>query len=358
MQFQKAVEFLKSCKGKTAIICHGDADGCCSAAITAITLNYLHKKTPETFSPTRGGSRLTQDLVEIIKDFDHIIILDLGEKNVELISQIEHKPVLWLDHHKDVKPLETKILYINPYYWMAEEKVAPTSYLTYQIANMIYNAEELCWISAIGVIGDKEEELCRDVIDKTFELYPNLEAGSVGELGILKYIVGWISSGRSHSGGEGANVSTKALIEAGLKKEPTLIFEGNEYAEKLNKFVEVTKRKIREIFEQSKMEILDKAVICKLDLKSYIQNYLAGILRGKYPRKVIIVANFGLHEDVVQIELRRTSEIDISLRELSRESVKGLDASAGGHPEAAGVRIPKKDWDKFKKNILTLIDKH
>lgn len=357
MDYAKAVEFLKDCKGKTAIVCHGDADGCCSSAITSITLHHLHKKLPEVFSPTQGGSRLTQDLVDILKGFEHIIILDLGEKNEELIAQLYDKHVFWLDHHKDSTPFEPKILYLNPYYSVAEEKVPPTSYLAYELANEVYDAKDLCWLSAIGVIGDKEDVLCRDVLDETFKRYPHLQAGSNGELEILRYIVGWVSSGRSYAGGEGANVSTKALVQAGLHNDPTLLFEGNEYAEKLVEFVLITKQRIREIFESSKIQVIDKAVLCEIDLHSYIQNYLAGILRGKYPNKVVIVANFGLHEDVVQVELRRTSETDISLRELARESVKGIEASAGGHPEAAGVRVPKKDWELFKKTILGLINK-
>lgn len=357
MKLDDAVEFVKKCKtGSVTVVHHGDADGCNAAAIMAITLKHLSGKVPEIFSPTKGGSRLTQDLVDNLIKFDNIIILDLGEKNPELFQQIESKHVLWLDHHKDQQPFESKIIYVNPSYWLAEDKVPPASYLSYQVANSIFDAQHLCFLAAIGVVGDKEEELCSDVIDLTFKLYPNLEGGHAGQLEILRYIVGWVSSGRSHSGGKGAIVVTKALIEAGLNKKPVLIFEGTPYADELAGYVLTTKKMIKEIFEQSKIQEYDRAVLCEIDTKSYIQNYLAGILRGKYPKKVIIVANFGLHEDVVQIELRRTSGSDVSLRELARNVVIGMEASAGGHPEAAGIRIPKKDWSSFKEKILKLLE--
>lgn len=356
MHFEPAVEFLKNCIGKTALVHHGDADGCCSAAITAICLHKLHGHLPELFSPTRGGSRLIQELVDQLKNFDNIIIQDLGEKNAELIAQIEDKKVYWLDHHKDTAPLQAKILYINPHYWSKEEDIPPTSYLAYQVASLLFDVSNICWLAAVGVIGDKEEDLCADVIEQTFKLYPNLEGGSMGRLEILKYIVGWISSGRSYSGGEGAIVSTRALIEAGMRNNPALVFEGTSYADKVAEFVDATKKRIKEIFEQSTIQTVGNAVICEIDVKSYIQNYLAGILRGKYPRKVIIVANFGLHDDLVQIELRRTSEIDVSLRELARNAVIGMEASAGGHPEAAGIRIPKEKWPEFKTKILSILE--
>lgn len=182
-----------------------------------------------------------------------------------------------------------------------------------------------------------------------------MEGGSAGQLEILRYIVGWVSSGRSHSGGLGAIVATKALIEAGLKKNPVMLFEGSKWAEELTEYFYTTKSMVKEIFKKSKMEVLDKLIICEMDIKSYIQNYMAGILRGKYPKKVILVANFGLHKDVVQIELRRNPGVKVNLRDFSRKVVKGLKASAGGHPEAAGIRIPKKDWAKFKKRVLELL---
>ncbi len=351
----KVVEFFKEIGGSTAIVPHGDADGCASGALVRIILKRLGKDGEFLF-PDKGWSRLDKKLLEQLKEFDNVIVVDIGEKSNELMDGIaQHSKLCWIDHHKDEKEIKGDFVYFNPHEEGAGEYSAPpASYLVYQIGSRLTDVDRLCWIAAVGVVGDKADKRCRDVIDKTFRLFPNLRGSpDYGELSILRKMVTLVSSGRSIAGAEGAKLSAENFYEAGEQPAAFLLSKKGRF---LKRQMLNTKRMTDKILDEKSYVVYPNLVICEINSKYGIQNYAASRLRMLFPKKAICVTNLAL-SDGSRAELRRGRDSEVDLRGAARAIASKLPNSCGGgHKAAAGVRT-SAGWPELKKELLNQFSK-
>ncbi len=325
---------------KTAIVHHGDADGCTSGALAALGVG----KDFQLFSPWKGGSKLEDDLLEEVMKFDRIIVVDIGEKSQEMMDELaEGRKLIWIDHHRDEERIDGDFLYINPHN-EGENPVPPASYLVYDYFKEEKDMTPFVWVAAIGILGDRAEKRHPQIFQKTFQLYPNLKGGpSYGDFAILKRFVGIISSGRSFAAGKGAVEAAELLVEAAKQRKPEIVLES-----KLMEYMKTTSRQVREILEEREYEKHGNLVLCQLDTKQYLQNYVAGRLRAIFPDKTIAVSNSGLYEKEVRVELRGN---DGDLREVVLRVTEGI-GSGGGHKNAAGLRVRKESWETLKERLM------
>lgn len=326
---------------KTAIVHHGDADGCCSGALAALGVGQNYT----LFSPASGGSRIEEELVQKLAGYDRVIVVDIGEKSKELMDRLAaNSKLVWIDHHKDVEEIKGDFTYINPHLELSENKVPPASYLVYKYFQGERDMTPYVWIAAIGLLGDRAEKKFPEIFDKTFDIFPNLKGGpSFGEFAVLKKFVGLISSGRSYALGEGAVEAAELLVQAGKTRRPEMLLESE-----LMDYMKNTSGMVREILEERKYEKHGRLVLCELNTKRYLQNYVAGRLRAMFPDKIIAVSNSGLYEKEMRLELRGNG---IDLRELALK-IAGDLGSTGGHRGAAGIRIPKEKWNILKERLI------
>lgn len=326
---------------RTAIIHHGDADGCSAGALAALGVGGDY----ELFSPTSGGSRIDDSIIEQAKKFEQIVVVDIGEKSQELLDDLSaDSKLIWIDHHKDETEISGSFTYINPHKTLPEEKVAPASYLVYKYFASEKDMTPYIWLAALGVLGDRGEQKFPELFKKTFDIFPNLKGGkSYGDMAILKKFVGVVSSGRSHSAGRGAIEATEILIDAAKKQRPEIVLESN-----LMKYMRETGRQVRDIVNNREYEEHGQLILCQLNTKQYLQNYVAGRLRAIFPDKIIGVSNAGLYDNEIRLELRANNR---DLRELAL-SIAGDLGSAGGHKGATGIRVPKDKWNILKERLL------
>jgi len=359
--------FIKNLSGSVAIVYHGDADGCSSAAILYVLIRRLHPGVvPQLFAPLQGGSRVGLDtacrLVEL--DFDNVIAVDLGEKEDEVIGVLTRETgktrLLWIDHHKDERPVKGNFVYYNPHQLMPELTVPPASAIVYAMASRLLSstnaASDLSWIAALGIVGDKGEGRAPEVIKAAFNRFPNLIGGpSFGEFAVLKQMVSLMSSARSFFGREGAVHVVEALLKASEKKDPSFLLYG-ENGKKLRYGMRMTSKIVGRIMndEDNFEKQYEGLLICEINVKASVQNYLASVLRRKFPDRVICVINHGTNPDSIHVELRRGEKVTTDLRVAAQAIAHAFGGSGGGHKAAAGIRISRKqaDWPSVKKALI------
>lgn len=335
---------------------HGDADGGASAALIVSYIKDVGASY-RLYTPESGDPHIDDSILDIAKDFNRVIFLDVGHKPVDLLEKLgEQVNVLFIDHHKDEKPLKiNNIEYYNP---ANEGKKEPVSLTVYNAIKELGDYEYLCWVALIGIVGDKEEELVPDIIEKTFELYPNLRGSEKhGELSIVRFFVSLISCGRAYYRGEGAILAVELLLKAAENKRPGLLLCCSDDADKLVESRRATNRVVKNLvnLHTKKAEIREdkNLVFYPIESPLYIQNYLAGVLRNKYENWVVVVVNTGLKKDMAMAEFRTTRK-DIDLRSLAQKCIYNIDNSdAGGHPEAAGCQFPPGEIDTFRDNLIS-----
>ena len=86
----------------------------------------------------------------------------------------------------------------------------------------------------------------------------------------------------------------------------------------------------------------------KYNLRSPISSKLS----ERYPNKLVIV--YQKVNSRIKLSARTQGSIDIG--NTFQKAAEGLNASAGGHANAAGATVEVKDWDKFKENLTSLLE--
>jgi single-stranded DNA-specific DHH superfamily exonuclease len=343
-QIQRAQNFLKEFQGETpAIIYHGDCDGMCSAAILIMTLGL--RESPILLSPK---SRIRKsEYKDILKSNPKLIIfLDLG--NVPY-SIFEGMPILNIDHHIINKfDIRKDIIYVNP---RIDGKNSSNSFITYQVCKEIDpNIKKFCkWLAALGIESDKtqNEPMCRDFLK---ELY--MENGKFKEK-VIEYI-SLISSTRSvGKPHQAVNVLIDACLMGGFSSLPeTLGYK------KLINYRELTEREIKRLIweSESRVETYNNLHIYEIDSSLDIQSYLCSKLIAKVVGTTVLIVNYGLDSELAFCNFRSR----LNIMPIIKEVIKKMPVikEYGGHENAAGITLKKKDYKIFikllKKNFCSI----
>lgn len=78
---------------------------------------------------------------------------------------------------------------------------------------------------------------------------------------------------------------------------------------------------------------------------------LSNELLIRYPEKIILVGRH--HEGRYKCSIRSR---DLPIPPILEESMKGLDATGGGHRNAVGTSVAEKDWETFFGRFTQLVD--
>jgi len=144
--------------------------------------------------------------------------------------------------------------------------------------------------------------------------------------------------------------------------DPTVLLEGKtEKATRLHKFRREIDKELRKYLEQFDSEAefhLDTHVVFySIKSKFNITSQIATQLQHSHPNKIIAIISPETQE-TVKVSLRRGSKIKTDLATLAEATVTGLvQASGGGHQDAAGCILRNEDINLWKKNMLEYLRK-
>ncbi len=319
---EEAVRFLENLKEKVKIISHKDTDGLCALAIL---LNYLEKKGIDE------EHELLEAYIENLDTLDNMIFIDISLDNV---SKFVTDNTLVIDHHPYTKKMD-KVCFYNP-----REKdpkaYIPAAYLIYEIISEIENIDEMKWIAAVGIMGDRGDlnsKFCKDFVE------------SVEDKEKLEMISRYIFSSDLIDHTEGME---KALQIVRKAKSPDEVLENTYlkycYEEIQRKLVE-SKRKV-----EREGNILFVEVNSRYNIKSIIASQILEKEEG------VIVIAYSSRDDYYHISGRTNTSTDLG--KIFKKTANICGGMGGGHEKAAGARINKNKIELFKEEVISGVEEN
>jgi len=360
----KAANFIKNCKEKTAIIYDIDGDSIGSAVLIAKTIERLFNYVPKAFIISHDLFSNEKGIFKKINDnkINNVIIVDIAiDEEPKYILEIAKKSnVLIIDHHQIHNDLNKfNILHVNPFFLKTD--IEPfkycTSKLTYDICCKVTDIEDLDWLAGLGIINDYCGEQWKEFLDRIYKKYPSLKKGKEpysfdSNFGLIDHM---ITAGYYYAGLRGCKIAYDTCLEA---ESPLDILEARiPKARILKKFHIEVQEEINSIIENWKnyAEIYDNEQLIFLELKTKfaIKSPISTILSIRNPSYTFII--FRKVGDFINVSLRR-NDGKIDCGKLAVDATKNLkNAGGGGHSPAAGASIMAKDLEVFKKRILELL---
>lgn len=373
-----AVELVKKFKEqKITIVGDYDVDGVSSTSILMLSLKWagftnVSYRIPKRFTEGFGIN------MNIVNEIDEglVITCDNGIAQVDVIHALKEKgiSVLILDHH-EASVDETK----HPVYPDADVLIDPDAVpgsadfdgycgagLCYRFAcELLEHNDEMCAkllsIAALGTVGDmmelKEENyvIVRNGIRNIKAGYMTLGMRCLlSECGLLTYItahdIGFTVdpciNSASRMDDDGAKIAVDLLINeddyASAKNTSVFLIEQNRARK------EAQKKGLEEAEATLATTVLKAPIILYLpSVKEGIVGIVAGQIAKKYGMPAFVFTNS--HQNgVIKASGRSCGNYNMVEQLVN----SGIDfVSMGGHEEAAGVSIRKKDFGKFVKNL-------
>jgi single-stranded DNA-specific DHH superfamily exonuclease len=358
---EKAVEFIKNCKGKTVIVYDTDGDGIGAAVIVARILKRLFNKFPIAIPSSHDENFITEKIYkEILKQKPKFIItLDMPvDQELDFVLKLAKKSkILVIDHHQihnDLNRFEN-IIHVNPIF--LKIKILPYKYcvskIVYDLCSKIIDINDLDWLAGIGIINDYCGDEWKDFLDEIYEKYPELKGKELYSFDSkLGYICHLVSSGY-YFGKKYRGLGYKVCLEASSPVE--LIKAETPSSKQLKRLYEKVENEIKTTMKNWKndAEIIEnkKLILLKLKTKMLIQSPISTKISLEKPDYTIVVINTSGKKAYISLR-RRDGKVDCG--KLASKVVNGLkNSSGGGHSPAAGANILKKDLEEFKDRIFS-----
>lgn len=310
-------ELQSRLKAKTLVLTHGDSDGICSGAIakTAYPDAYVYFTSPVNLL----------EKLRLIEDVKNLIICDIAidERNCSELHTIlngfaKKCNLYYIDHHPLPQSCEKES-------WFYHELEACSSELTYRLFEKRLN-RDMRRVAIYGAIGD----FC----DNT------------------AHIESWIKDWDKRNLYFQAGTLTQAILYKGKEYE----FK-RKLLEPLSK--DIIPSNIPELLglareaaiNEEKIRLFVKENVRTLKNCAYIVN-----TNNSISKAAIYAASYGRQDVGIAAEYRERKEAyDLSIRSRGRTDIDRLlrsvaprfGGSGGGHPLAAGARIPENSLNAF-----------
>lgn len=282
----------------TTVFFHGDADGCCSAALLVRALN---KKT--RLVPVLEPSDLKRKKIP----GGNSVFLDLGTVTEKMVKKAGGH-VMVIDHHPGPR---LSCVHINP--TLEGKKAYPASYLVYKL----FGGPKR--IALAGCVGDWF--LPRGVEGPIEKAYYGSGYGRIARA---------IDATCALLGERGALLCVRSLLRGHMSG-------------KMQRCLKIVTGEV------------DRAVECNLrtdgklaslvfSSRHRIKSQVAQLLKVKHKRKIIFVGQ--LEGGRVKFSMREGAG-RVNLNAVVRKCLSGLRGEGGGHAKAVGGWVDKKDFDAF-----------
>ena len=302
------------------ILTHADADGICSAAL----LLTVFPKTKIFFTKP----------VSLLKDLKflkqkNLILADLAfnKRDTEKIfKELEKRNFLYFDHH----PLSKKDLNEN----FKIDQFASTSELIFKFYKDKL-PEERVWVALYGAIGDYCENT-KFVQDKMKDW----------DIRSIYFEVSTLVLG----------IKNEEFSSYDKKRELVELLARGKNPSDFSGLVQSAKDAVTREFELYKIVKKQVKVLDNLAYFVY-EKYFgfrgpAALFAATAGRKSVGVSCFR-RRDFLDITLR--SKRPLPLHELAEKAAEEVGGSGGGHPGAAGARIPEGSFEKFLNTLDKLL---
>jgi RecJ-like exonuclease len=302
---------------KTLILTHGDSDGICSGAIakTAYPDAYVYFTSPVSLL----------DKLDLIENVKTLIICDIAidERRCSELYSILNKfarkcNLYYIDHH----PLPGKCKKED---WFYHDVEACSSELTYRVFEDLLS-RDMRRVAIYGAIGD---------------FYDN-----------TPHVKNWVKDWDKRSLYFQAGTLIQAIIHKGkdydFKRDLLEPLSNDVIPSNIPGLLELAREAA---INEEKIRLFVKENVKVLNNSAYIVNTnnsisKAAIYAASYgQREVGIAAEYRERKDAYDLSIRSRGTVDVN--RLLRSVAPEFGGSGGGHPLAAGARIPEDSLEAF-----------
>ncbi|MEM0480889.1 MAG: DHHA1 domain-containing protein [Candidatus Aenigmatarchaeota archaeon] len=317
----KIVEEIKKAK-KVQIICDEDLDGLTAAFLMSRILKFLRKNFKIT---VRQNSKKLKELAD--KNFDTYILLDLPFEDKELIEFAEKnskKKIIYIDHHKREIPENIpKNLIYHDIRALKVKPLTSVSGYVYKIGKNIFGKKFLKY-SIFGFIGSYadyffDKEILKDLKNQYKKL-------------LLKEI---------------PNIAFFIVVSLLYFSEPRDCL----------KYLELIEKDFYSFLKKIKPKRLRKLLNYWKNSRKIFENNKLIVIESKKAREIATILASFINKTVLVIsKKRKTAKVSLRSDEIDcgkflAEFTKKYGIVGGGHPQAAGATIKKKDIKKLIKEL-------
>ncbi len=281
---------------------------------------------------------------------DYVFILDIPAVSDEFFEEIKkiNFPVVWIDHHNtEREKIPDFVNYYNPL--LGKDFPSSTTYLCYEVAKK----KEDLWLVIAGSIADnfvpesyKEfKKIYLDLaIDSTdaFEILYNSRIGNLAHL--------------LDCGLKDKTTNVMKMIKFLIKsKNPYEVleetFENREMHEKYRIISNKLKKFLGQAQEQAKSS--DKLIFFEYGGDTSMSAEISNRLKYLFPGKIIFVAYASESNSFANISGRGENVKRILDKVLKQKDFD--NSTGGGHENAVGAKIMKKDLEKFREFLYEAV---
>lgn len=289
---------------ETAVFFHGDADGCCSAALLLFALVGKKARLVPVLEPSGLGRKHT------IPKRGNAVFLDLGTVTRRMVNP---RTTMVIDHHLGPR---LPCVHINP--TLEGRRAYPVSYLVYGM----FGGPK--WIAMAGCVGDWF--LPHGVKGPIERAYYGSRAGKIARA---------IDSTCALLGGKGAIHCVRSLLR------------GIKVSKRMWRCLEIVTDEVERAVGGN-LRTDGKLASLVFSSKYRIKSQVAQLLKVKHGRKIIFVGQ--LEGKKVKFSMREGAG-HLNLDSTVRKCLRGLRGEGGGHAMAVGGWVDKKDFDRFLERL-------
>jgi len=333
-QIEQIRDELKHCQ-RPVFFFHDDPDGLCSFLLCYRYINEGKGIVIKTHP------KITKMFIRNVEEYgaDKVFILDIAMVDQDFIDNVG-VPVVWIDHHEPQE--RNNVKYFNPR--IGKNENIPPSRILFDVV------EKDMWISMCGCIGDW---YMPDFKDKFCEKYPELLDASVNKpeealfnskLGELVKMFSFNLKGKTQDVMKSTKVLTRIEDPNEILEESTSRgrFIHKKYMKVNAVYDELLKKAEEEIDKEDKILLFNYH-----EDKLSITKELANEMIFKHPDKIVIIAR----EKSGEMKCSLRSGKQTILTKILANALMGVEGYGGGHEQACGAVIKKRDFSVFLDNI-------
>ncbi|MEK6824030.1 MAG: DHH family phosphoesterase [Nanoarchaeota archaeon] len=282
---------------------------------------------------------------------DYLFILDIPTVSEEFFEEIKkiNLPVVWIDHHNTEKnQIPDFVNYYNPL--LGKDLPSSNTYLCYEVTKK----KEDLWLTIIGSIADN---FIPDIYEEFKKKYPDLSLDSENaleilyssEIGKIAQILDW--------GLKDKTTNVIKMIKFLMKvKTPYDVLEKTPKNREMHKKFEVINKTFKKFLEkaQEKANASDNLVFFEYGGDTSMSGEISNGLRYLFPGRIIFVVYVSESKSNVNISGRGENVKKILEKALEQGNYE--NARGGGHENAVGAQILKKDLKSFREKITEIIN--
>ena len=280
---------------------------------------------------------------------DYIFILDIPTVSEEFWEEIKkiNLPIVWIDHHNTEKnKVPDFVNYYNPL--LGKDFPSSTTYLCYEVAKK----KEDLWLAIVGSVSDN---FVPEVYEEFKKLYPDLFIDSTNAFEILYNSRIGVVAHLLNCGLKDKTTYVVKMIKFLMKvKSPYEILEKTSENREMHEKYQIINKKLKKFLgeAQEQAKSSDKLIFFEYGGDTSMSAEISNSLKYLFPGKIIFVVYASESNSFANISGRGENVKDILDRVLQQGNFE--NARGGGHENAVGAKIMKRDLPKFKELTLEI----